>query len=678
MFIYYPKASGGGRKELFRKIGDRSSEFYPERNNVRRDGSYIYEEFLTTEGTDVKVYAVTMDYAHAEARKSPVMDGRVMRDENNVEVRYPVILSNYEKDLARKVVKGFRQNVCGFDMLRSGGRTYVCDVNGWSFVKRSARYHKDSALMLARLMRQMMGRPPPSPMTESESESEEDEDDADVEDDDTMAAEMSSPSHGPVHFGATPGSSSSLNGKKRHEELRAVIAIVRHGDRTPKQKLKILVADPRFLGLFHKFGKVKQDSNKDQNTFSTFPLPPPTPGDLPELKLKTAKELGDVLRITNEILLENSNQRAASPGTDGGSVELEDDAASDELTTQIEALTQVRAVLEMHGTFKGINRKVQLRCTQVSPQTGEPVEAQLILKWGGVLTPPGRERAEMMGRSFRERMYPGIDGLIRLHSTYRHDLKIYASDEGRVQVTAAAFAKGLLDLEGHLTPILESLVKKGPEINVLLHDASLAQNCVVEAKQKLKVLLTSPAEERKTQGLPISVQNALQSLDPAGPVAKMGELHQEIIALAAQLKYHLRYGGKHNIAKTRGSITATAFRGLRARSASLAENSVFVDATPSSPFSTSVQQKPQPSPGSLTSMSEPLPTEGGCAAASLGDGGQIDLDSNSEKVDRGDGAVTVRDLFHLACARWEKLQVDFFRKDVFDISKIPDIYDCAK
>lgn len=32
-------------------------------------------------------------------------------------------------------------------------------------------------------------------------------------------------------------------------------------------------------------------------------------------------------------------------------------------------------------------------------------------------------------------------GLLRLHSTYRHDLKIYASDEGRVQMTAAAFAK---------------------------------------------------------------------------------------------------------------------------------------------------------------------------------------------------------------------------------------------
>ena len=35
-------------------------------------------------------------------------------------------------------------------------------------------------------------------------------------------------------------------------------------------------------------------------------------------------------------------------------------------------------------------------------------------------------------------------GLLRLHSTYRHDLKIYSSDEGRVEMTAAAFAKVIM------------------------------------------------------------------------------------------------------------------------------------------------------------------------------------------------------------------------------------------
>ncbi|KAL6503395.1 hypothetical protein OROGR_025318 [Orobanche gracilis] len=48
--------------------------------------------------------------------------------------------------------------------------------------------------------------------------------------------------------------------------------------------------------------------------------------------------------------------------------------------------------------------------------------------------------------------------LLRPHSTCRHDLKIYSSDEGLVQMSAAAFAKGLLDLEGQLTPILMQLL----------------------------------------------------------------------------------------------------------------------------------------------------------------------------------------------------------------------------
>jgi hypothetical protein len=139
--IYYPTSAGGGCKKLFRKIGNRSSEFYPDISEIRRDGSYVYEEFVETQGTDVKMYTVGPDYGHAEARKSPTVDGKVQRNADGKELRFPVILTRSEKEIARRIVVQFKQFVCGFDLLRvQEGHSvvsYCCDVNGFSFVKNS-------------------------------------------------------------------------------------------------------------------------------------------------------------------------------------------------------------------------------------------------------------------------------------------------------------------------------------------------------------------------------------------------------------------------------------------------------------------------------------------------------------------------------------------------------------
>ena len=56
------------------------------------------------------MYTVGAEYAHAEARKSPGLDGKVERDEFGKEVRYPVILRADEKLVAMKICLAFKVN----------------------------------------------------------------------------------------------------------------------------------------------------------------------------------------------------------------------------------------------------------------------------------------------------------------------------------------------------------------------------------------------------------------------------------------------------------------------------------------------------------------------------------------------------------------------------------------
>ncbi|XP_078252538.1 inositol hexakisphosphate and diphosphoinositol-pentakisphosphate kinase 2 isoform X5 [Rhinoraja longicauda] len=432
VYIYYPTSAGGGSQRLFRKIGSRSSVYSPE-SNVRKTGSYIYEQFMPTDGTDVKVYTVGPDYAHAEARKSPALDGKVERDSEGKEVRYPVILNAREKLIAWKVCLAFKQTVCGFDLLRANGQSYVCDVNGFSFVKNSMKYYDDCAKILGNLIMRELAPQfniPWSIPTEAED------------------------------IPIVPTTSGTMM------ELRCVIAVIRHGDRTPKQKMKMEVRHPRFFELFEKYNGYKAG----------------------KIKLKKPKQLQEVLDIARHLLAELGQNNDS---------EIEESKAK---------LGQLKTVLEMYGHFSGINRKVQLTylphgCPKTSSEEDEKKKEEpsllLVLKWGGELTPAGRVQAEELGRAFRC-MYPGGQGdyagfpgcgLLRLHSTYRHDLKIYASDEGRVQMTAAAFAKGLLALEGELTPILVQMVKSANMNGLLDSDSDSLSSCQQRVKARLHEIL---------------------------------------------------------------------------------------------------------------------------------------------------------------------------------------------
>ncbi|XP_056228289.1 inositol hexakisphosphate and diphosphoinositol-pentakisphosphate kinase 2 isoform X6 [Seriola aureovittata] len=483
VYIYYPTSAGGGSQRLFRKIGSRSSVYSPE-SSVRKTGSYIYEEFMPTDGTDVKVYTVGPDYAHAEARKSPALDGKVERDSEGKEVRYPVMLSAMEKLVARKVCLAFKQTVCGFDLLRANGHSYVCDVNGFSFVKNSMKYYDDCAKILGNIVMRELApqfQIPWSIPTEAED------------------------------IPIVPTTSGTMM------ELRCVIAVIRHGDRTPKQKMKMEVRNPMFFDLFEKYGGYKTG----------------------KLKLKKPKQLQEVLDITRQLLAELGQHN---------------DCEIEEKKSKLE---QLKTVLEMYGHFSGINRKVQLTyLPHGQPKTSSEEEDTrkegpsllLVLKWGGELTPAGRVQAEELGRAFRC-MYPGGQGdyagfpgcgLLRLHSTYRHDLKIYASDEGRVQMTAAAFAKGLLALEGELTPILVQMVKSANMNGLLDNDSDSLSSCQHRVKARLHEILqkdrdfTDEDYDRLAPTSSASLVNSMKIVQ--NPVATCDQVYALIQSLTSQIR----------------------------------------------------------------------------------------------------------------------------------------------
>uniref|UniRef100_A0A672SUF4 Inositol hexakisphosphate and diphosphoinositol-pentakisphosphate kinase n=1 Tax=Sinocyclocheilus grahami TaxID=75366 RepID=A0A672SUF4_SINGR len=499
VYIYYPTSAGGGSQRLFRKIGSRSSVYSPE-SSVRKTGSYIYEEFMPTDGTDVKVYTVGPDYAHAEARKSPALDGKVERDSEGKEIRYPVMLTAMEKLVARKVCLAFKQTVCGFDLLRANGHSYVCDVNGFSFVKNSMKYYDDCAKILGNIVMRELApqfQIPWSIPTEAED------------------------------IPIVPTTSGTMM------ELRCVIAVIRHGDRTPKQKMKMEVRNPMFFELFEKYGGYKTG----------------------KLKLKKPKQLQEVLDITRTLLADIGQHT---------------DCEIEEKKSKLE---QLKTVLEMYGHFSGINRKVQLTyLPRGQPKTSSEEEDTrkegpsilLVLKWGGELTPAGRVQAEELGRAFRC-MYPGGQGsllsslhhsnttrdyagfpgcgLLRLHSTYRHDLKIYASDEGRVQMTAAAFAKGLLALEGELTPILVQMVKSANMNGLLDNDIESLSGCQQRVKARLHEIMqkdeifTEEDFDRLAPTCSSSLVNSMKAVE--NPVCMCDQVYTLVQSLTSQIRKRL-------------------------------------------------------------------------------------------------------------------------------------------
>ncbi|KAM0685659.1 inositol hexakisphosphate and diphosphoinositol-pentakisphosphate kinase, partial [Conglomerata obtusa] len=306
--IYIYLKDGSVRK-LFRKQQNKSSEVVWDIKGVRRDGSYIYEKFYDSEiEKDIKVYALGNETAYAETRKSPTIDGVVERDEKGKEKRDIIKLKESEYESARKITMAFDQFICGFDILRSNNKSYIIDVNGWSFVKNNRSYYDLCAELIKREIEKL-----------------------------------------------------NRTTKLEDVKYKKIIRVYRHGDRTPKQKYKL---------------KVKDVEN------------------LIDREIYINKDFEEIIEV-----LRNSHD---------------------------ERFNKILEILEKRKNEKGT--KLQIKLVKNN--------AEIICKWGGVLTHTGISQCKEIGEGLR---YFIAD----VNPELLNNIKIFSSSEGRVFESAQNFINAL-------------------------------------------------------------------------------------------------------------------------------------------------------------------------------------------------------------------------------------------
>ncbi|KAK5128528.1 hypothetical protein LTR85_003198 [Meristemomyces frigidus] len=745
--IYYPKSQGGGGRRLFRKVNNKSSEkddsLVIPRAVTESAQSYIYEQFLKVENAeDVKAYTVGPDFCHAETRKSPVVDGVVKRNPNGKEIRYVTSLSKEEQEMAAKIATGFGQRVCGFDLLRVEDKSYVIDVNGWSFVKDNNEYYdKAASILKSMFIRERLrweGRATPSEEAEGEifpptgapdkagvqrkgTFGREGRDDgarksalksvfhsrsiSQLRDHVSHVAHKAGQPHGARSTSGTtsPGFASppsferapsfgkrmpaipisrddevlpppavaqhvkQLRGEdvtaarrslsssddqplanppsslitspttiipapapKSQWKLKGMVAVIRHADRTPKQKFKFTFHSKPFVDLLK--GHQEEVLLVGEAALDSVAL-------AVEEAMREGVEDGGKLRVLGHAL----RRKRGLPGTkvqikpmfkrpkgDGEkgkrkkSVEAEAAPAQGQANETSEAEKQQQphpddAAATPDAGSRPAPVKVPSRQDSISEVTMSRVAAadnnlvldklQLVMKWGGEPTHSARYQAADLGENMR-------NDLLLMNRDVLSDVSIFTSSERRVTTSAQIFAGAFLDQKDVDQEQLR--VRKD-----LLDDSNAAKDEMDRVKKKLKGLLRKGHQAPEHFAWP-----------------KDGTPEPYLVArnVVELMKFHRRVM-RHNFAKLASSSDAVS---------------------------------------SLEKLKQPAQTEGSTAEpkSETSDGGAV--------ATAGQQATSVQarwctgedaDLFR---ERWEKLFNEFTDAEKVDPSKISELYDTMK
>lgn len=571
IIIYFPSSAGGGARKLFRKIGNKSSDYVPDltvpRAITEPEGSYIYESFMQVDNAeDVKAYTVGPNYCHAETRKSPVVDGIVRRNTHGKELRYVATLSTEEKEMAKNISTTFGQRVCGFDLLRASGKSYVIDVNGWSFVKDNDDYYEHCANILRELfvtekLRRAAGTPPmlspeattdADPMARAVPQDKERDQQISSTSNDTAnpgkgqvlpdqsngeagaidivppraessmnsaiqsaatspmltpnppselmlpsSAETTLPSQAgalsaPATEGLTEESAIAPPPPKHSWKLKGMVSVIRHADRTPKQKYKFTFHTEPFIALL----KGHQEevlligeaalASVIQAVDAAFEAGIEDTKKLKSLRnvlVKKGSWAGTKVQIKPMFRKKKTEATPAAVDRIGASE-----------TEAVNSGTEDDDNRDGHMGKDGHPRLSNKRHDSLSGVTMSKFTAaeeslvldklQLIVKWGGEPTHSARYQAQELGENMR-------NDLMLLNRDILDEVHVYSSSERRVTASAQIWACSFLgrnDIPDDYITIRKDL----------LDDSNAAKDETDKVKKKLKGLLRK-GNERPAQ-----------------------------------------------------------------------------------------------------------------------------------------------------------------------------------
>ena len=570
IIIYFPKSAGGGARKLFRKIGNKSSEFVPDLNVPRAitqpESSFVYERFMHVDNAeDVKAYTVGPTYCHAETRKSPVVDGVVRRNTHGKEIRYVTGLSTDEKEIASKISTAFGQRVCGFDFLRAGGQSYVIDVNGWSFVKDNDDYYDHTASILKdmfikeKLRKEGLTPPLQSPalpdaakdkelggllslgakssatvssitsdkqildQRATEARARQTEHIESVKSETSIASKLgsintsplltqfpglveSNPSTTPSTISATPSmlpdAATPIGDDQDDDEtpkvppppppkhswrLKGVVSVIRHADRTPKQKFKftfhtapfidllkghqeevLLIGEPALASVINAVDEATRAGIEDR-------------GKLKALRNVLVKKGGWAgTKVQIKPMFRKKKDEMTTVQENGSGLKTEEKKVKEAKARPRETIESEEVLSDSNHPRLPPKRHDSLSGVTMSKFTAAENsltldKLQLIVKWGGEPTHSARYQAQELGESMR-------NDLMLMNRDVLDEVHVYSSSERRVVTSAQIWAASFLGQKEIPSDFLT--VRKD-----LLDDSNAAKDEMDKVKKKLKGLL---------------------------------------------------------------------------------------------------------------------------------------------------------------------------------------------